>query len=79
MPTNQEAQRRKKAISCRGKAGFPTEEIAQKVAGRMNSKGKHVKPYKCDICGKFHVCKREKASVLADLFKEIERQRRNPS
>lgn len=39
MPTTKEAQRRKKAISCREKVGFPTEEIAQKVAGRMNSKG----------------------------------------
>lgn len=76
MPTPKEAQQRKKAISCREKSGFPSEETAQKVAGRMNKKGKHVRTYKCDICGKFHICKRDKSSVLADLFKKIEKERK---
>lgn len=77
MPSPKEAQQRKKAISCREKSVFLSEETAQKAAGRMNQKGKHVRPYKCDICGKFHICKRDKASVLADLFKKIEKERRS--
>lgn len=75
MTTRKQAQLRKKAASCRTKGVFPTLESAQRVAGRMNARDKRVKPYQCDICGKWHICARNKVAVLTELFDRIERER----
>lgn len=76
MPTPKEAQNRKKAISCRNKKSYAKESSAQSRANHLYSKGLKLKPYHCDICGNWHVCKRDKQSVLADLFKQIEKERK---
>lgn len=77
MTTKAQAQRRKKAISCRTKVAFPSEAAAQGAAGRMNASGKRVKPYQCDICKKWHICSRNKVSVLTELFGQIEKERKS--
>lgn len=78
MTTKAQAISRKKSISCRTKAVFSSETDAQGAAGRMNAKGRRVKPYRCDICGKWHLSKRDKVSVLTDLFSQIEKERKHP-
>lgn len=76
MPTPKEAQARKKSVSCRNKKAYAKEAMAQARANHLYSKGLRLKPYQCDVCGKWHVCKRDKQSVLTDLFKQIEKERR---
>lgn len=75
MPTKKEASRAKTNRSCRTKQKL-TELAANVVAAKMNKKGKYVKPYLCPTCKGWHICGRNKESVLMDLFKKIENERK---
>lgn len=48
---------------------------ADKSVSNLHGKGIYLKPYKCSICGKYHLTKRKKENVLEDLFKQIEKER----
>lgn len=65
----------KKVRSCREKKTYKTLAEAMSSANHLHGKGIYVKPYQCSICNKFHVTKRDKVSVLNDLFKLIEKDR----
>lgn len=75
MPTKKQAQQRRMAASCRSKRTYPSQDAAQKRAGWLHTKGVRLKPYKCSICSKWHLCSRDKTAVLIDLFEQIERER----
>jgi len=75
MPTKKQAQQRRIAASCRNKKAYPDQVAAQKRAGHLHTKGVRLKPYKCPTCSKWHLCSRDKTSVLMDLFSQIERER----
>lgn len=61
--------------SCRHKKKYPSEGSALGRAGHLNSKGIRVKPYLCACCKGWHLCKRDKVSVLTELFSIIDKER----
>lgn len=61
--------------SCRTKKKYNDEQAAHISASKCHNKGIYVKAYKCTVCSGWHLARRNKASVLTDLFKKIERER----
>lgn len=66
----------KRARSCRNKKRYQTEDQAQQRASYLNARDIFVKPYFCQICKQYHLTSRSKQSVLSDLFKRIEKEKR---
>lgn len=65
-----------KKKSCQTKKTYPTIHAAHYSVAKQHKKGIYLKPYACDRCGLFHLTRRTKENVLADLFKKIEQERR---
>lgn len=62
-------------FTCDGKSKHETEEIAAKVATKMNERPQHkkrydVEPYPCAFCGKWHVGRK----MSIEELKEIEQK-----
>lgn len=74
-----QSQKTKRQQSCRTKKSYPSLNKANTSVAHLHGKGVYVKPYVCVICGKYHLCKRDKESVLMDLFKQIEKEKVNKS
>lgn len=72
-------QKAKQKNNCHAKRTYSTMEEALASSNRQHGKGLYLKPYACGICGKFHLTKRDKVSVLTDLFKAIEKERNKTS
>lgn len=66
-----------KTRSCQTKKTYESLEQASVSSRLLNQKGIYVKPYQCSICKKYHMTKRNKKNVLEDLFKKIEKERKN--
>lgn len=71
----EQSQKTKKQRSCREKKIYKSLSEANFSVAHLHKKGIYVKPYECSICGKYHLTKRSKENVLADLFKKIEKER----
>lgn len=70
-----QSQSTKKQRSCRTKKVYFSMKEADRSVAHLHGKGIYVKPYECSICGKYHLTKRTKENILADLFKQIEKER----
>ncbi len=71
-----QSQKTKKQRSCRTKKVYLSMKEADSSVAHLHGKGIYVKPYSCSVCGKFHLTKRNKESVLEDIFKKIEKERK---
>ena len=69
-----QSSKNKQQKSCRTKKADNTIDEAIKRANYLHKKGIYLRTYNCKICGKIHLCKRSKETVLKDLFKQIERE-----
>lgn len=76
MPTPSDRAKTKQKASCRNKRKLG-ESLAYKIAAGMNAKGKYTKPYKCSICNGWHICSRNKVSILNQLFDQIVAERKH--
>ena len=68
-------QKTKQQKSCRTKKAYNSFKEANHKVTFLHGNGVYVKPYECSICGKYHLCKRDKESLLMDLFKQIEKEK----
>lgn len=69
MPTQKQRK------SCRNKKKYDSNHTAQSRASYLHTKGLYLRPYECPVCKGWHLAKRNKLSVMADLFKRIEKER----
>lgn len=47
-----------RASGCTGKRTFDSRFLAAKIAKRMAGNRKHVQPYRCEKCGRWHLGER---------------------